>query len=122
MYCTDAACCVWVQVRMAHLGIVGAHAVNGVAAIHTELLKSRVFRDFYEMWPRKFQNKTNGVTPRRWMLEANEGLANILTRWLENDSWVVQYVVADELVFVVLGCCCLFFLALVILGRMLTSC
>jgi starch phosphorylase len=54
-----------VQVRMAHLGIVGSHAVNGVAAIHSELLRTRVFHEFFEMWPRKFQNKTNGVTPRR---------------------------------------------------------
>ena len=51
------------RVRMAHLAIVGSHAVNGVAALHTEILKSRVFRDFHELWPDKFSNKTNGVTP-----------------------------------------------------------
>ena len=55
-------------VRMAHLATVGSHAVNGVAELHTELLKSDVLRDFYELWPEKFSNKTNGVTPRRWMV------------------------------------------------------
>ena len=59
------------HVRMAHLACVGSHAINGVAALHTELLKRDVLKDFYELWPRKFSNKTNGVTPRRWMVLSN---------------------------------------------------
>ena len=58
-------------VRMANLATVGSHAVNGVAALHTELLKKDVLRDFYEMYPERFSNKTNGVTPRRWLALAN---------------------------------------------------
>jgi starch phosphorylase len=64
---------------MAHLAALGSHAINGVAALHTELLKSHVLRDFYELTPEKFSNKTNGVTPRRWMVLANPGLARLLT-------------------------------------------
>ncbi len=66
-------------VRMAHLASLGSHAINGVAALHTELLKSSVLRDFYELTPEKFSNKTNGVTPRRWMVLANPGLTQLLT-------------------------------------------
>jgi starch phosphorylase len=67
-------------VRMAHLACVGSHAVNGVAALHTELLKSDVLKDFYALWPEKFSNKTNGVTPRRFMMLGNPGLAALVTR------------------------------------------
>lgn len=66
------------QVRMAHLAIVGSHAVNGVAKLHSELLRSRVFSDFHALWPGRFQNKTNGVTQRRWLQVANPGLARLL--------------------------------------------
>jgi starch phosphorylase len=66
-------------VRMAHLACVGSHAINGVAALHSELLKSDVLRDFHEMWPEKFQNKTNGVTPRRWMVLANPRLSSLIS-------------------------------------------
>ena len=66
-------------VRMAHLAVLGSHAVNGVAALHTELLKTHVLRDFYELTPAKFSNKTNGVTPRRWMVLSNPGLTQLLT-------------------------------------------
>ena len=68
------------QIRMAHLAIVGSHSINGVAALHTELLKRRLFPDFYELWPERFNNKTNGVTPRRWIGLANPGLARLLDR------------------------------------------
>ncbi|MGI8907572.1 MAG: glycogen/starch/alpha-glucan phosphorylase [Candidatus Sumerlaeaceae bacterium] len=68
------------QVRMANLAIVGSHAVNGVAALHSELVKTHLVPDFYEFSPEKFSNKTNGVTQRRWVLKANPGLADILTR------------------------------------------
>jgi starch phosphorylase len=68
------------KVRMANLAIVGSHSVNGVAALHTDILKKDIFRDFNEMWPEKFSNKTNGVTPRRWLLQCNPGLANAITK------------------------------------------
>jgi len=74
------------QVRMAHLAIVGSHAVNGVAAIHTGLLRSTVFPDFDAFFPGKFQNKTNGVTPRRWINQCNPDLASLITRWLSRAS------------------------------------
>jgi starch phosphorylase len=74
-------------VRMAHLATLGSHAVNGVAALHTELLKANVLRDFYELTPEKFSNKTNGVTPRRWMVLANPHLAHLLSGRL-GSSWI----------------------------------
>lgn len=76
-------------VRMAHLACVGSHAVNGVAALHTELLKHKVLRDFYELWPEKFTNKTNGVTPRRWLLLSNPKLAQLITQKIGN-NWIKQ--------------------------------
>jgi starch phosphorylase len=66
-------------VRMAHLAALGSHAINGVAALHTELLKTHVLSDFYALTPEKFSNKTNGVTPRRWMALSNPRLAQLLT-------------------------------------------
>ena len=66
------------QVRMAHLAIVGSHSVNGVSKLHTELVKTRLVPDFYQLWPERFSNKTNGVTQRRWLLMANPGLASLL--------------------------------------------
>jgi starch phosphorylase len=81
------------QVRMANLAVVGSHSVNGVAALHTELLKSDLFHDFHALWPERFNNKTNGVTPRRWLLQANPGLATLLTECL-GPGWETS---ADEL-------------------------
>ena len=66
------------KVRMAHLAIVGSHSVNGVAELHTELLKNRIFKDFNKFYPGKFNSKTNGITPRRWLLEANRELAELI--------------------------------------------
>ena len=66
------------QVRMAHLAIVGSHSVNGVSRLHSELVKTRLVPDLYRLWPRRFSNKTNGVTQRRWLLMANPGLARLL--------------------------------------------
>ncbi len=61
------------RVRMAHLAIVGSHSVNGVAALHSEILKRALFRDFFELWPERFNNKTNGITQRRWLQEGQPG-------------------------------------------------
>jgi len=66
------------QVRMAHLAIVGSHAVNGVSELHSELVKTRLVPEFHRLWPERFSNKTNGVTQRRWLLMANPGLAKLL--------------------------------------------
>lgn len=74
-------------VRMAHLAAVGSHAINGVAALHSELLKQTVLKDFYELTPQKFSNKTNGVTPRRWMVLSNPGLTRMITERIGED-WV----------------------------------
>ncbi len=77
------------QVRMAHLAIVGSHSVNGVARIHSELVKRVLVPDFHELWPERFSNKTNGITPRRWLLHANPGLARLVTRRI-GDGWVLD--------------------------------
>jgi starch phosphorylase len=74
-------------VRMANLASLGSHAINGVAALHTELLKTNVLRDFYELTPEKFSNKTNGVTPRRWMVLSNPRLSHLLTARL-GPEWI----------------------------------
>ncbi|ORW99635.1 glycogen phosphorylase [Mycobacterium triplex] len=75
------------NVRMAHLATVGSHAINGVAALHSELLKESVLKDFYEMWPERFSNKTNGVTPRRFLALSNPGLRELLDRTI-GDGWL----------------------------------
>ncbi len=75
------------QVRMAFLAIVGSFSVNGVAALHSRLLEEGLFRDWYELWPEKFNNKTNGVTPRRWLSMCNPGLRRLLDESIGN-QWV----------------------------------
>jgi len=77
------------QVRMAHLAMVGSNSINGVAALHTRLLKEKVVRDFAEFWPGKFNNKTNGITPRRWLLEANPPLAQLITEVI-GKGWITD--------------------------------
>ncbi len=77
------------QVRMAHLAIVGSFSVNGVARLHSQLLQQGLFNDFYALWPNKFNNKTNGVTPRRWLAACNPELANLITETI-GDSWVTD--------------------------------
>ncbi|MDA0267929.1 MAG: glycogen/starch/alpha-glucan family phosphorylase, partial [Cyanobacteria bacterium] len=74
-------------VRMANLACVGSHAINGVAALHTELLKQTVLKDFYDFYPQKFSNKTNGVTPRRWMVLCNPRLTALLKETI-GEGWV----------------------------------
>ncbi|XP_036979545.1 glycogen phosphorylase, brain form isoform X3 [Acanthopagrus latus] len=73
------------RINMAHLCVVGSHAVNGVAQIHSDIVKSSVFKDFHDVDPHKFQNKTNGITPRRWLLLCNPGLADIIAERIGDD-------------------------------------
>ncbi len=75
------------RVRMAHLAIVGAHKVNGVAALHSELLKTTMFPEFHAFYPNKFVNQTNGITPRRWLYQSNRELANFITKHI-GDVWI----------------------------------
>jgi starch phosphorylase len=77
------------EVRQAHLAIVGTHSTNGVAALHTELLRSRTVKDFAEMFPERFSNKTNGVTPRRWLLLANPALAQLISEAI-GATWIAD--------------------------------
>jgi starch phosphorylase len=77
------------KIRMANLAIVGSHSTNGVAAIHTQLLRTTTVKDFAEMFPERFNNKTNGVTPRRWLLAANPALANVITEVI-GDKWITD--------------------------------
>jgi len=74
------------RIRMAYLAVVGSHSVNGVAALHTQLLQQNLLHDFNEMWPDRFNNKTNGVTPRRWLLAANPLLSEAITARI-GDGW-----------------------------------
>jgi glycogen phosphorylase len=77
------------QVRMAYLAIVGSYSVNGVAELHSKLLQQGLFHDFYELWPQKFNNKTNGVTPRRWLASCNPELAALITESI-GDGWLTD--------------------------------
>eukprot|EP00727_Mastigamoeba_balamuthi_P011455 m51a1_g6932 putative glycogen phosphorylase 1 (914) ;mRNA; r:192920-196656 len=85
------------RIRMANLAIVGSHHVNGVAAIHTEILKASTFADFYSLWPEKFVNITNGVTPRRWLRQCNSALARVITKRLHSEDWVANLDLLAEL-------------------------
>ncbi|KAF2297757.1 hypothetical protein GH714_002594 [Hevea brasiliensis] len=76
------------SIRMANLSIVCSHTVNGVSKIHAELLKTRVFKDFYELWPHKFHYKTNGVTQRRWIVVSNPSLCALISKWLGTEAWI----------------------------------
>ena len=81
------------QVRMAHLAVVGSHSVNGVSKLHSELVKTVLFPDYAALWPGKFNNKTNGITPRRWLYKANPGLAGLITEAI-GETWITDL---DEL-------------------------
>ena len=77
------------QVRMAHLAVVGSHSINGVARLHSDLIQSHLLHDFYELWPERFNNKTNGVTPRRWIHACNPGLSRAVTDRI-GDAWITD--------------------------------
>ncbi len=79
------------SVQMANLGIVGSHKVNGVAALHSDLIKKTIFRDFNDLWPEKFTNKTNGITPRRWLKQCNPGLSSLISSKI-GEGWVTDLV------------------------------
>jgi len=84
------------KIRMANLAIVGTHSTNGVAAVHSKLLRTTTVKDLAEMFPERFSNKTNGVTPRRWLLEANPTLASIMTEVI-GDRWITDLSQLDKL-------------------------
>ncbi len=84
------------KVRMANLAIVGSHSTNGVAAVHSKLLRTTTVKDLAEMFPERFSNKTNGVTPRRWLLEANPTLAGAITQVI-GDGWITELSQLNEL-------------------------
>ena len=88
------------KVRMAHLAVLGSHSTNGVAAIHSELLKTRVLPDFGAMFPARFNNKTNGVTPRRWLQQANRALSELITRTI-GPSWITDLAELRDLLYFV---------------------
>ena len=77
------------SVRMAHLATVGSHHVNGVAALHSELITKNLMPEFYDLWPHKFTNVTNGVTPRRWLADSNPALSDVLNEYIGSD-WVTD--------------------------------
>ncbi len=77
------------EVRMGHLSIVGSHSINGVAALHSKLVKTTLVPDFYELWPERFNNKTNGVTQRRWLLKANPSLAELISETIGTE-WITD--------------------------------
>ncbi len=85
------------QVKMAHLAIAGSHSVNGVAALHTEILKTQELKDFYEIYPKKFNNKTNGITQRRWLLHSNPDLAKLISSKV-SDKWVTELSDLEKLI------------------------
>ncbi|PON60630.1 Glycogen/starch/alpha-glucan phosphorylase [Trema orientale] len=76
------------SIRSANLSIVCSHTVNGVSRVHFELLKTKLFKDFYELWPEKFQYKTNGVTQRRWIVVSNPSLCGLISKWLGTEAWI----------------------------------
>jgi glycogen phosphorylase len=78
------------HVRMANLCIVGSHSVNGVSALHSDLVVKRLVPEFAELWPEKFNNKTNGVAPRRWLMEANPGLTDLISQALDEQKWITD--------------------------------
>jgi starch phosphorylase len=85
------------MVRMAYLAIVGSHSLNGVSELHSSLLKTGLFKDFYEMLPERFNNKTNGITQRQWLLKVNKGLSSLITQAI-GDNWVTDLSQTEKLI------------------------
>lgn len=77
------------KVRMAHLAVIGSHSVNGVAELHSQLLKDKIFKDFHEYFPGRLNSKTNGITPRRWLLDINPGLSDLISSKI-GDGWITD--------------------------------
>lgn len=84
------------KIRMAYLSIVGSHSINGVSALHSELLKTHLFKDFFEFFPERFNNKTNGVTQRRWLLKSNTKLSDLITGAI-GDKWITNLYELEKL-------------------------
>jgi starch phosphorylase len=84
------------QIRMAYLAIVGSYSVNGVAALHTQLLKAGLFKTFYQLWPEKFNNKTNGVTPRRWLAHCNPKLSALISEKIGSE-WIADFTQIEKI-------------------------
>jgi len=84
------------KVRMAHLAIIGSHSINGVSQLHTEILKKELFHDFYEFYPQKFNNKTNGITQRRWLKKANHALSGLITEKI-GEKWITDLYELEKL-------------------------
>ena len=85
------------KIRMAHLAVIGSHSINGVSELHTELLKTKLFRNFYDIFPEKFNNKTNGITQRRWLKKANEGLSALISDAI-GDKWATDLYKLEKLI------------------------
>ncbi|MCT4606906.1 MAG: glycogen/starch/alpha-glucan phosphorylase [Marinisporobacter sp.] len=85
------------RIKMAHLAIHGTHTINGVAKLHTELLMHQELKDWYELYPNRFQNKTNGITPRRWVKLCNKELSQMFTELLDTEDWVKDLTLLKEL-------------------------
>ncbi|MFH1458842.1 MAG: glycogen/starch/alpha-glucan phosphorylase [Candidatus Omnitrophota bacterium] len=83
-------------IRMAYLSVVGSHSVNGVSPLHSELIKTQLFKDFYDIWPEKFNNKTNGITQRRWLRKSNIKSSNLITEHI-GDKWVTNLYELEKL-------------------------
>ena len=83
-------------IKMAHLALVGSYSVNGVAALHTDILKARVMKPFYDIYPEKFNNKTNGITHRRWLMKANPELTSLISSGIGED-WIKQPMLLEKL-------------------------
>ena len=85
------------KLRMSYLAVVGSHSVNGVSALHTEILRTRLFRDFFELWPERFSNKTNGISPRRWLAACNPLLSELISEYIGH-GWVTDLEWLEKLV------------------------